>query len=79
MKLDSHHRLSPSVMLATLALVVASWGTAIAAESLSQGSDKPIAKPTGTTAVQAELARHATIAVGKPRRPDGSLVTHLGR
>jgi hypothetical protein len=65
-------------MLATLALVVASSGTAIAAESLSHG-DKTVAWPNGKTAVRAEVTRHATIALGMPRRPDGTLLPHLGR
>ena len=77
MQLKSPHRLSPSVVVATVALAVASSGTAIAADSLSSG-DKPIAKPNATSAVGADVARPAS-TTGKPRRPDGSLLPRLGR
>jgi hypothetical protein len=77
MQLKSAHRLSPRAVLAALALAVASSGTAIAASSLSSG-DKPIDKPNATTAVRGHVARPAS-AVGKPRRPDGSLLPRLGR
>ena len=50
MQLKSPHRLSPSVVLAALALAVASSGTAIAAGGLDSG-DKPIAKPNAMSAV----------------------------
>jgi hypothetical protein len=77
MQLKSPHRLSPSVMLAALALAVASSGTAIAAGDLNIG-DKPIAKPNARSAAGADVARPAS-AIGKPRRPDGSLLARLGR
>ena len=77
MQLKAPHRLSPSVVLAALALAVASSGTAIAAGGLDRG-DKPIAKPNAMSAVGADVARPAR-AIGKPRRPDGSLVPRLGR
>ena len=77
MQLKSPHRLSPSVVLAALALAVASSGTAIAAGGLDSG-DKPIAKPNAMSAVGADVGRPAS-AIGKPRRPDGSLVPRLGR
>jgi hypothetical protein len=77
MHLKSPHRLSPSVVLAALALAVASSGTAIAAGGMGSG-DKPIAKPNAISAVGADVARPAS-AVGKPRRPDGSLLPRLGR
>jgi len=77
MQLKSPHRLSPPVALAALALAVASSGTAIAAVGLNSG-DKPIDKPNATSAAGADVARPAS-AVGKPRRPDGSLLPRLGR
>jgi hypothetical protein len=73
MKLSSTHRLSRPLVVA--ALILASSGTAIAAESASRG-DELTAKPNATSAVHADLGR---AAFGKPRRPDGSLLPHLGR
>jgi hypothetical protein len=74
MKLASTHRLSRPLVVA--ALILASSGTAIAAQSASRGNG-PVAKPhAAMNAVHANLG-HA--AFGKPRRPDGSLVPHLGR
>jgi hypothetical protein len=73
MKLASTHKLSRPLVVA--ALILASSGTAIAAESVSRG-DKLIAKPNATNAVGSDVGR---AAFGKPRRPDGSLLPHLGR
>ena len=56
MHLKSPHRLSPPVVLAALALAVASSGTAIAAGGMGSG-DKPIAKPNAISAVGADVAR----------------------
>ena len=77
MKLNSRHGLSIGDARHPGAVVALS-GTAIAAESLSHG-DRPVARPDGSTAVRADLTRHATIALGMPRRPDGTLLPHLGR
>lgn len=77
MQLQSPHWLSPSVVLAALALAVASSGTAIAGGGLDSG-DKPISNHNAMNAVGADVARPAS-AIGKPRRSDGSLVPHLGR
>jgi hypothetical protein len=77
MQLDSPHRLSPPVLLATLALAVASSGTAIAAGDINSG-DSQIAKPDATSTAGAYGARSAG-TIGKPRRPDGSLLLRLGR
>jgi hypothetical protein len=77
MQLKSPHRLSRSVVLAILALAVASSGTAIAANGLGTG-DKPIAKANAMSAAEANVGRTAS-AIEKPRRPDGSLLPRLGR
>ena len=77
MQLKSPHRLSPSVVLASLALEVASSGTALAAGGVGSG-DRPIARPDAISAVGADVAHFAS-AIGKPRRPDGSLLPRLGR
>jgi hypothetical protein len=73
LKLASTHRLSRPLVVG--ALILASCGTAIAAESASRGNGL-VAKPHATTAVHANVGR---AAFGKPRRSDGSLVPHLGR
>ena len=77
MQLKSPHRLSPPVVLAALALAVASSGTAIAAGGLDSG-DKPIAKSNAMSALRDDVALPAS-AIGKPRRPDGLLVPRRGR
>jgi len=64
-------------MLVTVALAVASSGSAIAAGGRSSGGT-PIAKANTTSALAADLTP-ATEAIGKPRRLDGSLVPRLGR
>jgi hypothetical protein len=77
MKLTSPHRLSPSLMLATVALAVASSGTAIAAGGRGSGGT-PIAKANAMGVLAADHAP-ATEAIGKPRRLDESLLPRLGR
>ena len=77
MKLTSPHGLSPSLVLATVALAVASSGTAIAAGGRGSGGT-PIAKANAMSALAADLTP-ATGAIGKPRRLDGSLLPRLGR
>jgi hypothetical protein len=76
MTLTSPHKLSPSLVLAGLALAVASSGPAIVG---GRGSGDPrIAKADAVSAVGVDLDRTAG-ATGKPRRADGSLLPRLGR
>ena len=78
MKLTSPHSWSPSMVLATLALVIASSGTAIAAASPSNVTQS-IPTPNTMNVVQTDVAHAATTGIAKPRRRDGSPLPHLGR
>jgi hypothetical protein len=66
------------MVLATLALVIASSGTAIAAASPSNVTQS-IPTPNTMNVVQTDVAHAATTGIAKPRRRDGSPLPRLGR